>query len=254
MKERITEILSAQKGHIGFYYRNLTTGEEISYCGDAPFLAASVIKLPIYMCIEKWAKEGRVSLSETVKVREADKVPICGALTLFDGEPEVSIATLCRLMISLSDNTATNLLIRRFGIDAFREEFQKLGLKGTRLNRLLFDGKAAEAGIENTIVPSEMGMLLTQVAKGSFVDEAVSESIKDTLLLQQINHKICGIIGDCVQVAHKTGEYENLSNDVGIVYAKQPFVICFAGYDTDVPVFEDVIRHISYDVFTECNM
>ena len=225
MKERITEILSAQKGHIGFYYRNLTTGEEISYCGDAPFLAASVIKLPIYMCIEKWAKEGRVSLSETVKVREADKVPICGALTLFDGEPEVSIATLCRLMISLSDNTATNLLIRRFGIDAFREEFQKLGLKGTRLNRLLFDGKAAEAGIENTIVPSEMGMLLTQVAKGSFVDEAVSESIKDTLLLQQINHKICGIIGDCVQVAHKTGEDENLSNDVGIVYAKQPFVM-----------------------------
>lgn len=254
MKERITEMLSAQKGHIGFYYRNIVTGEEISYHSGEEFRAASVIKLPIYMCIEKWAKEGRASLSETVKVREEDKVPICGALTLFDGEPEVSIATLCRLMISISDNTATNLLIRRFGIDAFREEFQRLGLKGTKLNRRLYDSEASRAGIENSIVPSEIGMLLTQIAEGSFVDEEVSERIKDTLLLQQINHKICGIIGDGAQVAHKTGEETNVSNDVGIVYAKQPFVICFAGHDTDVPSFEDAIRHISYDVFTVCNM
>ena len=253
MKENITERLSKQKGHIGFYYRNLVTGEEISYHSDEEFRAASVIKLPVYMCIEKWSKEGRASLSETVKVREEDKVPVCGALTLFDGEPEVSIATLCRLMISISDNTATNLLIRRFGIDAFREEFQRLGLKGTKLSRLLFDAKASAAGIENTIVPSEIGMLLGQVAEGSFVDEEVSERIRDTLLLQQINHKICGIIGDGAQVAHKTGEDENLSNDVGIVYAKQPFVICFAGYDTDVAQFEDAIRHISYDIFTICN-
>ena len=54
-------------------------------------------------------------------------------------------------------------------------------------------------------------------------------------------------------VAHKTGEDDDLSNDVGIVYAKQPFIVCFAGHDTKVSQFEDLIRHVSADLYRECN-
>ncbi len=250
--ERITTQLAAQEGHVGFYFKNLTTGEEINYHQDEQFLAASVIKLPIFMSIAKWCSEGKASMDENIQVKQADKMPICGALTLFTDEPTVDVRTLCNLMISLSDNTATNVLIKRFGIAQLTEEFHKIGLSGTELNRLLFDESACAKGLENKIVPREMGMLLEQVYHRSFANAQVSAEIEDTLFLQQINHKICGIIGEEVPIAHKTGEDEDLSNDVGLVYAKQPFIVCFAGHDTNVPQWEDAIRKISAELFEAC--
>ncbi|MDD7601420.1 MAG: class A beta-lactamase-related serine hydrolase [Firmicutes bacterium] len=252
LKNSILGRMKQQSGHTGFYYKNLITGEELGYQENEPYLAASVIKLPVFMCISKWASEGKCSMEEKIHVAQEDKLPICGALTLFTDELDVDIRTLCRLMISISDNAATNLLIRRFGIPAFAEEFRQIGLEGTKLNRLLFDSEASAAGIENHIVPKEMGMLLEKIYRRTFVSEPVSREIEDVLFLQQINHKICGIICDEVPVAHKTGEDENLTNDVGLLYAKQPFVACFAGHDTSVPEFEDLIRHVSAELLAEC--
>lgn len=252
LKNSILGRMKQQSGHTGFYYKNLITGEELGYQENEPYLAASVIKLPVFMCISKWASEGKCSMEEKIHVAQEDKLPICGALTLFTDELDVDIRTLCRLMISISDNAATNLLIRRFGIPAFAEEFRQIGLEGTKLNRLLFDSEASAAGIENYIVPKEMGMLLEKIYRRTFVSEPVSREIEDVLFLQQINHKICGIICDEVPVAHKTGEDENLTNDVGLLYAKQPFVACFAGHDTSVPEFEDLIRHVSAEMLAEC--
>lgn len=252
LKNSILGRMKQQSGHTGFYYKNLITGEELGYQENEPYLAASVIKLPVFMCISKWASEGKCSMEEKIHVAQEDKLPICGALTLFTDELDVDIRTLCRLMISISDNAATNLLIRRFGIPAFAEEFRQIGLEGTKLNRLLFDSEASAAGIENYIVPKEMGMLLEKIYRRTFVSEPVSREIEDVLFLQQINHKICGIICDEVPVAHKTGEDENLTNDVGLLYAKQPFVACFSGHDTSVPEFEDLIRHVSAELLAEC--
>lgn len=245
--------LSAQRGHVGFYYRNLVTGDTAGYNQDEKFLAASVIKLPIFMCIEKWCSEGKASMDEKIQVKNSDKLPICGALTLFTDEPWVDIRTLCKLMISLSDNTATNMLIKHYGMENFRTEFPKIGLVNTKLNRLLFDEDATEKGIENFIVPSEMGRLLWEIYDRSFVSPQVSEEIEEVLFLQQINHKILGRIGEDVLIAHKTGEDDNLSNDVALVYAKQPFILCFAGHDTCVGDFEDIIRRSSEAIFKICN-
>lgn len=104
-------------------------------------------------------------------------MPICGALTLFDGEPEATIDTLCRLMIFISDNTATNALIKHFGIEKFQEGFKELGLKGTVIQRLLFNFEASERGLSNKIVLSEMAMLLSEIYNGTFVNRAVSDDI-----------------------------------------------------------------------------
>ena len=251
-REKIHRELEEQKGHVGMYYKDLVTGEEFSYNGDEQFFAASVIKLPVFMCISKWADLGQADMREKVKVHESDKVPICGALTLFDGEPEVTVATLCRLMISISDNTATNMLINHFGMEKFRQAFREIGLKGTVLNRLLFDSEAGAKGLNNKIVPSEIAMLLSEIYHRSFVSRKVSEEINDVLLLQQINHKICGKLDSVpVEVAHKTGEDEGLTNDVGIIYAPKPFIVCYASHDTDVYRFEDFIRRTTYDICME---
>lgn len=90
-----------------------------------------------------------------------------------------------------------------------------------------------------------MGCLLERVYRHSFVNETVSKCIEDTLLEQQINHKIPGYLRGEVDVAHKTGEDDGITNDVGIVYAREPFVICFATNNTDVPEAERAMREIS---------
>ena len=252
-KDRIVESLKAQQGHVGIYYKNLTTGEEFGYQEEEQYIAASVIKLPVFMCVAKWIAEGKASWDDRIKVTHDSKVPICGALTLFSDEPLVDLRTLCRLMISLSDNCATNLLITHFGIPAYKEEFARLGLKDTVLARILFDPSPVTGNLRNYIVPKEMGVLLEQVYRRTFVSEEVSAFIEEVLLLQQINHKIPGYLNYSVEIAHKTGEDEDISLDVGIVFTKQPFIVCFAGHDTNVGEWENLIRQVSLELVQQHN-
>ena len=245
------ERMEALPGHTGLYYRDLMGEGAFALRAEEPFLAASVIKLPLYLYILREAAAGRTDLTETLTVRQGDKVPVCGALTLFTGEPEVDLQTLCRLMISLSDNTATNLLIRRFGIEAVNGGFREMGLRTTALRRLLFDGAAAARGLENTVSPAEMGALLERLWRGTFVSPAVSAEALELLKLQQIDHKLGGMICGAAPIAHKTGEDDGLTSDVGIVFTPAPFLLCMTGHHTDVPAFETLIRETAWRLFRE---
>ena len=247
--EAIIAKLKAVPGNVGFYYKDLTTGETLGYNENEQFEAASVIKLPVYMVIMKLAHEGKLSLSEKLTCHHADKMPPCGALYFFTGEVTVDIRTLCGLMISLSNNAATNLLLRRFGLDFLNEEYKQIGLEKTHLEHLLFDGEAAARGLENRIVPEEIGALLAQIAQRRFVSETVSAEMEKLLLAQQINHKIPGYLPEGTPVAHKTGEDDGITNDVGIVFAKEPFVLCFAYNGPDVPQAERALRQLALDLY-----
>ena len=238
-------------GKVGFYMKDLVTGETMGYNEDGLYQAASVIKLPIYAVIMKLAHEGKLSLSEKIVCRHEDKVPPCGALYFFTDEPAVDIKTLCGLMITISDNAATNLLIRRVGIEELNRQFREIGLAKTRIERLLFDHSESAKGKSNKVVPKEMCELLEKIAKHTFVSEETSVEMEKLLLEQQINHKIPGYLNWEVEVGHKTGEDEGVTNDVGIVYAKRPFVVAFLNYETYVPEAERAIREISLALVEE---
>ena len=246
--ETVRQEMECIPGHTGFYYKNLITGFEYSIRADEAFGAASVIKLPLFLHVLERAAAGCFSMSDKLTVTEDDKVPICGALTLFTEDVLVDIRTLCRLMISISDNTATNCLIKHCTIDGVSRGFRSMGLEKTMLRRRLFDRAASKAGIQNSICPAEIGMLLEKVYRNEFVSAEVCKEVIDTLMLQQVDHKLNGKVCGQVDIAHKTGEDDQLSNDVGIVYAKEPFVICFAGHDTDVYRWEDLMRRSTYDL------
>lgn len=235
-------------GHLGFYYKNLVTGFEYGVHADEAFGAASVIKLPLFLHVLEQAAQGKLSMDDKLLVTKEDMVPICGALTLFTEEVEVDIRTLCRLMISISDNTATNRLIKHCTIEGTGEGFRNMGLEKTVLRRRLFDSVASKAGIQNSICPAEIGMLLEKLYRNEFVSADVCKEAIDTMFLQQVDHKLNGKLCGQVDIAHKTGEDDQLSNDVGIVYAKEPFVICFAGHQTDVYRWEDLMRRGAYDL------
>lgn len=234
-------------GHLGFYYKNLVTGYEFGIREEEAYLAASVIKLPLYLHVLQQCSAGSCSMSDRLTVTERDKMPGCGALSLFTGSVDADIGTLCRLMIAVSDNTATNKFICHWGISAVNQGFQSMGLQKTVLRRLLFDAESSAAGLENTVSPKEIGQLLEQLYRGAFLTPEISKNAVDTLLLQQIDHKLGGKLTE-VPIAHKTGEDENLSNDVGIVFAPQPFIICFTGHDTDVYRWEDLMRRGTWEL------
>lgn len=247
--DSIRERMEDLPGHTGFYFMNLTTGLEYGVRDEEIFGAASVIKLPLYLHILAEASAGRMSMDELLTITAADKVPICGALTLFTGDVTADVRTLCKLMISISDNTATNRLIDRCTIPAAQAGFRAMGLEKTQLTRKLFDRSASAKGLRNVICPREIGQLLAKLHRNEFVSPEVCREAIDTLLLQQVDHKLNGRICGEVPIAHKTGEDDELSNDVGIVYAPQPFVICFAGHDTDVYRWEDLMRQGTYQLY-----
>lgn len=246
--DSIARQMAELPGHLGFYYKNLVTGLEYSVRAEEAYLAASVIKLPLYLHVLRQAAAGEIDLQERLHITQEQKMPGCGALSLFPGDLDVDIPTLCRLMIDLSDNTATNALIRRCTIPGANAGFREMGLEKTVLRRLLFDAEASAAGLENTICPKEMGMLLEGLYRETFVSPEVSREAMAVLLNQKICHKLDGKLCGEVDIAHKTGEDTLLSNDVGIVFAPQPFIACFAGHDADVYRWEDLIRRSAWEL------
>ena len=251
-ESRVLNAIAAEMGtipgHLGVYYKNLVTGAEFGVNENDAFLAASVIKFPLLLHVLTRAAKGEIALSDRLVVENWEKMPSCGGLNQFTDAVEADILTLCRLMIVLSDNTATNKLYRFCGLENCNAAFREMGLEKTVVRRLLFDAEASARGLQNTICPREMGQLLEQLYRGEFVSPEVSRQAIDILLKQQIDHKLDGKLCGEVPIAHKTGEDDCLSNDVGIVYGKEPFVICFAGHDTDVYRWEDLIRRAAYDL------
>ena len=225
--ESIRNEISTLPGHLGFYYKNLVTGTEFGIGEEEIYGAASIIKFPLFLHILAECHRGNMSPDDLIVTEESDKVPSCGALNMFTGSITTDIRTMCRLMICLSDNTATNRLIRHCGIEKIEKGFIEMGLEKTRIRRLLFDSVSSAKGIYNSISPKELGLLLEKLYRGTFINEEISEYAIDVLLEQQIGHKLGGKLGEDVAIAHKTGEDSGLSNDIGIVYADKPFVICF---------------------------
>lgn len=241
MKKQL-EQLKHIPGELGFYYKNLVTGDSIQYNVDSTFGPASIIKLPIMMAIFKLESEGKTSFTDTIVIKEEEKMPSCGALNSFTGEPQVDIRTLCTLMITISDNTATNVLISHYGMELLNQVFVEMGLVKTKVNRLLFDKEASKKNIQNSVTPIEMAYLLEELYFGRFVSEDVSEEILDILCRQQINHKMKEMLPPGTKVAHKTGEDDDISNDVGIIYGDEPCIVCFLSNNTKPYLFNPFIR------------
>ena len=233
------------KGKVGFYYKNLVTKEELAYQEDESFIAASIIKLPIFAQAVKVSSEQGLDLGKEVQIRKEDILPSCGAINLFSCEPRLDLRTICNFMIALSDNTATNIMIRECGISSLNTGFREMGFKKTRLERYLFDEAAAKEGKDNYFTPAEIAMLLEDLYEGRFVSREVSDDILHTLKMQNVNYKIPGLMAERFEVAHKTGEDDGITHDAGIVYCDKPFIIVFASNDADVGAFENLIRETS---------
>jgi beta-lactamase class A len=251
LKENIEEILKNVPGNIGLYYKNLNTGATIEINEEESYLAASIIKLPILIETLNQIKDGVIRDDMMITLREEDKVPSCGALNYLHNGIEVTIKDLYTLMIVLSDNTATNILINKLGIENINKTMNSLGLKNTRVNRLLYDEMEQKKGKENYFSPKEMGLLLEQIYNGELIHEKISEEIQRIMKLQLMDSKIPYLLPEDTVVAHKTGEATGITHDVGIIYSKNPFILCFASNNTIISIAEDALRKIALLCYEE---
>lgn len=203
------------KGTLGVYAKNLITGEEIQVGGDTRFPTASTIKTAIMIEVYAQAAEGRLSLDASVTLRDSDKVGGSGVLIGIRAGLALTVRDLVHLMIVLSDNTATNMLVSLVGTSRVDARLVSYGLSHTKLFRPTFrDGQAdvlpeleKEFGLGMT-TPREMGMLMARIAEGSAVSAEASAAMLQTLRRQQDRAMIPRLLPGDVQVANKTGTDE----------------------------------------------
>ncbi len=248
-QEQLLQQLEGIPGKVSFFYKNLITGEEIAYKITQPLQAASVIKIPIMVEAFFQAKEGSISLNDTYILKEEDKVPSCGCLNRMQAGLSLKVEDLINLMIILSDNTASNILIRLLGRDNINRRMEQLGCTTIRVNRLLFDYEAAKRGLENMVCVKEIAFLLEQMDAGKLVDPDSSKAMLEILKAQRLNGKIPFRFLEKIDIAHKTGEDGGITHDVGIVYGKVPYMVLFMGNEVDVPSFERFMQDTAYALY-----
>lgn len=255
LQKKILDELKAMDGKVGFYYKNLVTGDTFGYHEEEQFLPASIVKLPLLAAMLMMRERGETDFRDRITIHKDQKLPGCGVVQHMTGDQNgdvtLDINSLYKFMIVISDTTATNALYRHYGNDRIIVAFRELGLAGTQFNRAYYDAERENRGIQNYFVPKEIGDLLEKMYRRSLISPDASEELERILLQQQVNHKMGGKLPLGFPIAHKTGEEEDKTHDVGIVYGKEPFIACYASCESDLPSFEDFIRRTTYELAAE---
>ena len=245
MRDQLDRIITKLPGQIGLYMKKLN-GESYAFHADEPFEAASVIKLPIMVEAFRQFAAGEISRDQKVIIRKEDKLPSCGALTYMHDGLEVTVLDLVTLMIILSDNTATNLLIELLGMEKINATIDSMGLTGTRLNRKLFRPELSARGIQNYVTARDMGVVLEKLIRGELISQDASREMLTILRNQRLNGKMPFYLHSRgIPVAHKTGEDDGITHDVGVIFAQEPVILCFLSNRTVVPVAERALQEIA---------
>ncbi len=216
-EQQVQEIAGRVDGVVGYSIVDVTTGERIGHLERATFPAASAIKLAIVYELFTQAEEKKINLDETMTLDRRQAVGGTGVLIEM-GTPTLSIRDYAVLMVTLSDNTATNVLIDKLGMDRIAARMQGLGLPGTKLRRHMMDTAAARRGDENVSTPDELARLLT------VMNEKLPAAIE--LLKKPKENRLRKGLPEGVASADKSGELEGVRVDAGIVFAKnRPYVL-----------------------------
>jgi beta-lactamase class A len=254
-KQKLVEIAARCRGPFGISAIDLTTGERIGVNDTLAFPQASAIKIPLMMEVFKQAHDGKFNLSDRRTI-EHQKTVDGGVLYYFaDNGSQVSIYDLCILMIVLSDNSATNILIDLVGMENVNRTLSSLGLKKTRLQRKMMDIDASARGEENLSTPVEAARIMQTLHTGAFVDKETCGKILAILRLpREIDGKIKSVLPEDVPVAYKVGEIlPAVVTEWALVDLKgRPYVLVTMsnyGIEEDAATATKEVSRVVYDYF-----
>jgi len=187
--------------------------------------SASVIKLPILLEAMERVKAGTLDLDEIHILTDAEKVGGDGVLKTYSHRSRIAYRDLLRLMMVYSDNTATNIFINELGMDAINARIRAIGLPKSQLNRVMMDTLAARQGRDNYVTCLEMNRLLKKIYRRQVATPELCEQMLTLLKQNEDTLTIPRLLPPGTVVAHKTGTLSYIRADVGIVYARQPFLL-----------------------------
>jgi len=215
---RLIELLNPPTGVVALAATHLETGRTWRHNERLRLPSASLIKLPILATFWEAVEARRLDPNERVSLDAAAlRVEGTGVLKALSPGLQPTWSDLATLMITVSDNVATNLIIDQLGMDTIQSWIDKAGLAETRIERRMMDRAAMSAGRGNWTSAADMETMLIAIARGTCVSEGASREMRRVLEAQQIQDRLGRRLDEGVRASNKTGNFGPVIHDVGVV-------------------------------------
>lgn len=252
----IEEKLRGYEGKVGLVLRDLKGGDTLSIGEDLPFASASMIKVPIMWELFRRVELGEIDLDGSYTLLDAVKVGRSvydsGILRDMHQGLVLTYRDILTLMIIISDDTATNILLDLLGMDAINATMADLGLGGIKARRRMMDYEKVMQGIDNTMTAGDLDRLLQYILQGPKMAPSLRAEMLTVLAKQQINTAIPIYLSPKLKIAHKTGSILEfaLEHDGGIVYNMQEEpVLAISIFTKELPNNREIIGRIAQEAF-----
>ena len=251
----LNEELENTKGNVSCYFYNLDTEEAFSYQEDFIHPSASVIKIFLMAYAHQLISEGKLKEDQMIPIPPEELADSAGVLSYLSDVKELSLRDLLELMIIVSDNSATNVLIGLLGMDKVNAYLTECGFTATRVRRRMMDFKAQKQGLENTTSALEAGEILGKIYRGEMVSKERDAAMLRTLSHQQDGSLIPFYLEEYInehEIAHKTGGLTGVVHDAALITGgAHPFILCFMGSQVDVPSYSRKIGDWAKKIFLQ---
>ena len=236
LDQRLRTAIADSGAEVAVAVRSVDRRTEILIEADKSFHAASTMKVPVMIELFRQAHAGVLSLEETLPIRNEFRSIVDGSPYSLsepdDSDADVHAALgqtltlrrLCELMIVVSSNFATNLLIERLGVENIRRTVAALGADGMHVLRGVEDSKAFKQGLNNITTARALLVLFERLAHGTAVGRDPDAAMVEILLRQRFKEGISAGLPPSTRVAHKTGNITRIHHDAGIVYGPRPYI------------------------------
>jgi beta-lactamase class A len=231
LRRTLDSLANGHRGVVGYTVHNLDTGERLERRGDETFSTASLIKVPVLVTVFDLAEQKRLSLDDPLTVLKIDKVPGSGQLQHLHDNATITVRDAAWLMTTLSDNTATNLLLDRIIIRRVWDKMEKLGLPHTKVHSKSFlrnSSVAMDSSVKyglGVTTPNEMARLFALLADGKAVSPAADSTMLDILAHNEDYTKLQRFV-EGLDVPHKTGDTDQVRTECALFPLQSRVAAC----------------------------
>ena len=227
----LDSLAAPHHGVVGYTVHDVDTGEHIERRGDETFSTASLIKVSILVTVYDLVEKKQLSLDDPLTVLKIDKVPGSGQLQFLHDGAVITVRDAAWLMSTLSDNTATNLLLDRIIIRRVWDKMEKLGLPHTKVHSKSFL-RIASVAMDSSVkyglgvtTPNEMARLFALMADGKAVSPAADSAMLDILAHNTDDSKLQRFV-EGLSVPHKTGDTDQVRTECALFPLQSRVVAC----------------------------
>lgn len=255
-RERIEKVLAQTRQEIegyngvaGLYVWDLNEDFGYGIRPDEQFFTASIIKVPVMVAVYRKVDEGKLSFSQQIEIKEEDWAAGAGWLQWEKAGTKQTVGDLLLLMMTQSDNVATNALVRTVGgADHVNEVARSLGAEDTLLYQKVSSERGAVPALDNRSTPRDMAVMLQKIAEGKAASEKSCEYMIELMYLDELDWWLDAGLPAGVEAANKAGWLYKVYDEVGIVQSGgHPYVITILSKHGTANVYEgqDLIRNLS---------